>query len=74
MTNVIIIDAVNLEAVLLLMVKMVLPLLIVPPTGCDVKFCCHYKEINSSNKSNDDSYSSPPGIGFTFAACHLPLS
>ena len=44
------------------------------PTGCDAKFCCNYKMENNSNESNDESYPPPPGIRFTFAACHLPLS
>ena len=29
---------------------------------------------NSSDESNDESYFTPPGIGFTFVACHLALS
>ena len=41
-------------------------------TGCDTKFCCKCKGENSSNESNNESYSPPPGTGSTFAACHLP--
>ena len=43
-------------------------------TSCGANFCCKCKGGNISNESNDESYSPPPGIGFTFAACHLPLS
>ena len=42
--------------------------------GCNSNFCCKCKGENSSNESNDESYFPPPGIGFSFAACHLPLS
>ena len=44
------------------------------PTGCDAKFFCNCKRENNSDESNDGSYSLPPGIRFTFVACHLPLS
>ena len=43
-------------------------------TGFDSKCCCKCKRDNSSNESNDESYSLPPGIGFSFAMCHPPLS
>ena len=36
------------------------------PTGCDAKFCYNCKRENRSNEKNDESYSPPPGIGFTF--------
>ena len=36
------------------------------PTGCNANFCYNCKRENSSNESNDESYSPPPGIGFTF--------
>ena len=45
------------------------------PTGYIAKFCCNCKGENIYSKSKNGSYSSPPpGIGFTFAACHLSLS
>ena len=43
-------------------------------TGCNSNFCCKCKCKNKYNEINDESCSPPPRIGFTFAACHLPLS
>ena len=44
------------------------------PTGCGAKFCRNCNEKKKTNESNDNSYSPPAGIEFTFTACHLPLS
>ena len=44
------------------------------PTGCDARFCCKCKRENIFNESNYKSCSPPPGIGFSFAVCHPPLS
>ena len=43
-------------------------------TGCDSKFCCKCKREDDYDESNNESYSPPPGIGFSFAMCHSPLS
>ena len=43
-------------------------------TGCDEKqYCCNGKVENRSTESNDELYT-PPRIGLSFAAYHLPLS
>ena len=39
-------------------------------TGCDSKFYCKCKREKNPNESNDDLYSPPLGIGFSFAMCH----
>ena len=43
-------------------------------TGCDLKFCCKCKRLINSNESKNESYSPPPGIGFSFTMCHSSLS
>ena len=48
---------------------------IVDSTTVDGKSCCcsNGKIAKKSNESKVE-YSPPPGIGFSFACCHLPLS
>ena len=69
MANVFIKEAVSLIIVLLLMVKIVgnkKPSLLIEPLLTAM-------QSFATNLSNDESYSPPPDIGFSFAMCHLPL-
>ena len=43
-----------------------------PVTGCD-KYSCKSK-IETKSTEVDDELNTPPGIGFSFAMCHLSLS
>ena len=43
-------------------------------TGCNSSFAVNLKGKVIIIKSNDESYSLPPDIGFSFTMCHSPLS
>ena len=44
-------------------------------TGCSgSSCCCKCKGETKYNKSKDETHSPPDGVGFSFEACHLPLS
>ena len=42
-------------------------------TGCD-KCGCNEKKNESKTTEGDEPNDTPPGIGFSFAMCHPPLS
>ena len=42
--------------------------------GCKSCCCCNGKVAKKSNEESEVEYSPPPGIGFSFACCHPPLS
>ena len=42
--------------------------------GCKSCCCSNSKTAKKSNEKSEVEYSPPPGIGFSFACCHRPLS
>ena len=42
--------------------------------GCGSSCCRNGKVAKKSNEESEVEYSPPPGIGFSFACCHPPLS
>ena len=42
--------------------------------GCRSRCCGNGKVAKQSNEESEVKYSPPPGIGFSFACCHPPLS
>ena len=42
--------------------------------GCKSCCCSNGKVAKKSNEESEVEYSPPPGIGFSFACCHPPLS
>ena len=42
-------------------------------TGCD-KYSCSRKVKNKCTENDNEPNYTPPGIGFSFAMCHPPLS